>query len=149
VTALPKREREDYLIRLGKEFAFAGAAIPEKLEVDGREVRLRAYVFGLAKRKGRLTADEQAEIDATAALLRRRRQEIAGRMAADVLTREEAESLFQTARGIDRALDTLYRLHEPKASVAEEARKARLQDGRRWLGLVKKVYARDQGERRL
>ena len=144
---LSRTEREDYLIKLKKEFAYAGASIPELVSVDGEHLRLRAFVFELAKKKGvpgALTAAELAEIDRVAALVRKKRAAIVRKISAADLTKAEAEGLFRTARGLDRALDTLGRARDPPASVAEEARKAKLQDGRRWLGLVKKVYGKDR-----
>lgn len=144
---LSKTEREDYLIKLKKEFAFAGASIPELVSVDGERLRLRAFAFEIAKRKGApdaLPATELAEIDRVAALVRKERDAIVRKISAADLTKAEAEGLFRTARGLGRALDTLDRAREPPASVAEEARKAKLQDGRRWLGLVKKIYGKDR-----
>jgi len=141
---LTKVERENYLIRLEKEFAYAGAAIPERIAVDGETVRLRAYVFDLSKKKGRLTPEEQADVDRVAGLVRRLRRDIVSRIAAEDLARQEAESLYRTALGLGRALDTLGRAHQPPSSVKEETRKAKVEDGRRWLNLVKKVYAKER-----
>ncbi|WP_424356825.1 DUF5788 family protein [Methanocella sp. MCL-LM] len=140
---LSKVERENYLIRLQKEFASTGATIPDTIVVDGKKIRLRTYVFDIFKKKGNLTPEEQAEVDRTAALLQKKRREIVGKISiTSDLTRQEAEDLYSTALGIDRALDTLYRAHEPRSSAQEEAKKAKVQDGRRWLNLVKKVYSR-------
>lgn len=140
---LSKVERENYLIKLQKEFAFTGATIPERIFVDGREIRLKSLVFEVFKKKGSLSPDEQAEVDRTAALLQKKRREIVARISTTAeLTKQEAEDLFNTVLGIDRALDTLYRAHEPRSSAQEEAKKAKVQDGRRWLNLVKKVYSR-------
>lgn len=141
---ISKLDRENYLIRLQKEFSYAGAAIPERLTVDGTEISLKAYVFEVAGKKGRLMPAEQAEVDRIATLLRKKRLEIIESIATRDVTRAEAEGLYQAAAGIDRALDTLYRAHEPRSSVEEEARKARVQDGQRWLSLVRKVYSRDE-----
>jgi hypothetical protein len=60
------------------------------------------------------------------------------------LTKDEAGSLFRTAAGLGRALDTLDRAREPKTSVTEAGRQAKLEDGRRWLGMVKKIYGREE-----
>ena len=139
---LSKVERENYLIKLQKEFAFTGATIPDRLAVDGKEIRLKNYVFEIFKKKGHLSPEEQIDVDQTAALLQKKRREIIMRMTSTDLTSKEADELFKTASGIDRALDTLYKAHEPRSSAQEESRKAKLQDGRRWLNLVKKVYSR-------
>lgn len=146
-TRLSKHERENYLIRLQKEFAFAGTNIPEHISVEGRQIHLRSFVFDVMKKKGGITQDEQAEIDRVAALVRRKRTAIVREISSADLTVDEAESLYKTAVGLDRALDTLGRAHEPRSSVLEEARKAKMEDGRRWLGLVRRIYAKEKRER--
>jgi len=146
-TRLSKRERENYLIRLQKEFAFAGASIPGHISVEGGHIHLRSFVFDVMKKKGSITREEQAEIDRVAALVRRKRAAIVREIALADITVEEAESLYKTAVGLDRALDTLGRAHEPRSSVLEEARKAKMEDGRRWLGLVRRIYAKEKRER--
>ena len=146
-TRLSKQERENYLIRLQKEFAFAGTSIPEHISVEGRQIHLRSFVFDVMKKKGGITQDEQAEIDRVAALVRRKRTAIVREISSADLTVDEAESLYKTAVGLDRALDTLGRAHEPRSSVLEEARKAKMEDGRRWLGLVRRIYTKEKRER--
>lgn len=43
-----------------------------------------------------------------------------------------------TLRDGHRAADTLYNAKLPKPSVKEESMKAKMEDGRRWLNLIKK-----------
>jgi hypothetical protein len=55
---LSNRDRENYLIRLKKEFAYAGVNIPERITVDGGQIRLRSCARSAALscgRSGRLT----------------------------------------------------------------------------------------------
>lgn len=144
---LSKREREDYLIRLEKEFAFAGANVPDAIDVDGEHLRLKAFVFEVMKKKGRLTPDEQADIDRVAALVRKKRRALVREIASEDLIPGEAERRYRTAVGLDRALDTLGRAHEPRASVADAARKAKMEDGRRWMELVRRIYAKERQDR--
>lgn len=141
---LSKTDREDYLIKLKKEFAFAGASIPERVSVDGEHVQLRSFVMALGKKKGSLTGEELAEADRIAALVRKKRNAIVAKIGSADITKEEADSLFRTAAGLARALDTLDRAHLPKTSVTEESRKAKMQDGRRWLSLVNKIYGKEK-----
>lgn len=144
---LSKQERENYLIRLEKEFAFAGASIPECMDVEDEQIRLRSFVFLVMKKKGHITPGEQAEIDRIAALVHRKRKTIVREIATADLTVTEAERLYRVAVGLDRALDTLRRAHEPRSSVGEEARKAKMEDGRRWLGLVRRIYTKEKRDR--
>lgn len=140
---LTRTERENYLIKLKKEFVYAGTVIPERITVEEKEVRLRAYVFDLLKKKGALTGEEQEKVDRTAALARKKRKEIVGRLEREDLDKQEAEELFNEAAGITRALDTLHTIHEPKSTVKAECNKAKIEDGRRWINLVKKIYAKE------
>ncbi|MGA9141578.1 MAG: DUF5788 family protein [Methanocella sp.] len=144
---LSKQERENYLIRLEKEFAFAGTNIPDTITAGGEHIRLRSFVFEVMKKKGSVTPEEQAEIDRVAALARKKRAEIVRTIASADLTAREAENLYRTAVGLDRAIDTLGRAHEPRSSVVEEARKAKMEDGRRWLGLVRRIYHNEKRDR--
>jgi hypothetical protein len=144
---LSKRERENYLIRLEKEFAFAGTNIPDAITVNGEHICLRSFVFEVMKKKGSISPEEQAKIDRVAALARKKRAEIVRTIGSAELTAAEAERLYMTAVGLDRAIDTLGRAHEPRSSVMEEARKAKMEDGRRWLGLVRRIYHNEKRER--
>lgn len=141
---LSSRERENYLIKLKKEFAYAGVSIPESLNAEGEQVRLRSYVLEISKKKGVMTPADIAEADRVAALVRKKRNSIVRKISSGDLTGDEAESLFRTATGLGRALDTLDRAREPKTSVADAARKAKLEEGRRWLGMVKKIYGKEK-----
>jgi hypothetical protein len=141
---LSGRNRENYLIKPKKEFAFAGVSIPERLNAESEQIRLRPYVLEVSKKKGELTPAEIAEADRVAALVRKKRNSIVRKISSEDLTVEEAESLFRTATGLGRALGTLDRAREPKTSVADAARKAKLEEGRRWLGMVKKIYGKEK-----
>jgi hypothetical protein len=141
-------ERENMLIKLDKEFAFAGATIPEEMEVEGERIRLKAFTFEVSKKRGRLSQAEMEEVDRVIALAIKRRREIVARLSREELTKAEARRLYEEARGLDRALDTLYAAPLPKQSVKEEANRAKLEDGRRWLSLIRKVYSREDKRRR-
>jgi hypothetical protein len=144
---LTKYERERFLIKLDKEFAFAGATIPSAVEVDGERIRLKAFVFETAAKRGAkgggLSPEELAEADRIIRLLRKKRREIVSRISGEEMTGAEAKELYGMAIGLDRALDTLYDARLPKPSIKEESMKARREDGRRWLNLIKKVYSRE------
>ncbi|HEY3273762.1 MAG TPA: DUF5788 family protein [Methanocella sp.] len=140
---ISKRDRETYLIKLKKEFAYAGVSIPELLDADGEHIRLRSFTLEITRKKGSITPEDLAEVDRVAALVRKYRNAIVKKITSADLTKDEADRLFTTAAGLSRALDTLGRAHEPKVSVTEASRKARLEDGRRWLGMVKKIYDRE------
>jgi|AGTN01.2.fsa_nt_gi hypothetical protein len=142
---LSDRDRENYLIKLKKEFAYAGASIPELITtVDGEQIRLRSITMEIFRSKGSLSEEELDEVDRVAALVRRERNAIVKRIRSADMTKEEADNLFMFAIGLGRALDTLDRAREPKTTVTEAARKAKMEDSRRWLSLVKGIYGKEK-----
>lgn len=145
---LSKYERDNLLIKLEKEFAFAGAIIPAEIEADGERIKLRLFVFEMSQKRGSLTPEDMQKADAVIAKLRRKKKEIARRIAVDDIDRDEAMELYRTALGVGRALDTLYSAPEPKTSIKEESKKAGVEDVRRWLGLVRRVYSKEEKRKR-
>ncbi len=143
-----KHERENLLIKLEKEFAFAGATIPSELDCNGERIKLKAFVFRISQARGNLTAEDPAEVDRVISLLRKKRREIVLSISREAMTKAEAVELFNMALGLDRALDTLYNASLPRSSLKEESRKAKLEDGRRWLNMVKRVYTREDRRKR-
>lgn len=145
---LTKLERENLLIKLEKEFAYAGATIPVEIEADGERIKLRAFVFEMSKKRGALQPEDLERIDGMIAVVKRNRREIVRRIAVEDLSKKEARQLYEIVTGLDRALDTLFSAPEPKVSIEEESRKAKVEDGRRWLALVRKVYSGEEKRKR-
>jgi hypothetical protein len=141
---LSKLERENLLIKLDKEFAFAGATIPVRIEAEDGQIPLRAFVFEMSKKRGRLTPGETAQVDRIIAIIQKKKREIVARIARENMTLAEAKALYAAAAGLARAIDTLNSAPMPKASLKDETNRARVEDGRRWLNLVRKVYTRDE-----
>jgi hypothetical protein len=141
---ISNRDRENYLIKLKKEFAYTGVSIPELLDADGERIRLRSFTLEITRKKGDITPEDLAEADRVAALVRKKRNALVKQIGSADLTKDEADNLFKTAAGLSRALDTLDRAREPKISVTEASRKAKLEEGRRWLGMVRKIYDREK-----
>lgn len=141
-------ERESLLIRLQKEFAFARATIPAAIEADGERIPLKRLVAGMAQRRGRLAAGDAGTVDRLVPVLRRLRRDTVARLSREEMTRSRALELYETARGLDRALDTLQcATLPPGPSITEEARRAKLDEGRRWMRLIRRAYSRDGGGR--
>ncbi len=145
---LSKYERENLLIKLEKEFAFAGAVIPVEIEADSERIKLRSFVFEMSQKRGSLNPEEIRKIDDVIARIRKKKQEIIRRIAVDDVDRDEAMELYRTALGLGRAIDTLYSAQEPKTSVKEESKKAKVEDARRWLGLIRRVYSKEEKRKR-
>lgn len=149
---LSKYERDNYIIKLQKEFAYAGAVIPDEITINDERIRLKSIVFNAARNKGSFSQKEIENFDRIIGLLKKKRQEIINRISREDISKQEAEVLYREALGLNRAIDTLYRAPEPKSTLEEESRKAKIEDGRRWINLVRKVYSRerkDDQQRRL
>lgn len=145
---LSKYDRENLLLKLEKEFAFAGSVIPAETEADGERIRLKQFVFEMSKKRGNLTPEDAAEVDRVIGLIKKKRREIVNRIAREDMTKKEARRLYETATGLDRALDTLYSAPMPRLSVEEESKKAKVEDGRRWLNLVRRIYSKEEKRKR-
>ncbi len=104
---LSKYERDNLLIKLEKEFAFAGAVIPVEIEADSERIKLRSFVFEMSRKRGSLEPEEIQKIDGMIAGIRKKKQEIIRRIAVDDIDRDEAMELYRTALGLGRAMDTL------------------------------------------
>lgn len=140
-------ERENMIIKLNKEFAYAGATIPSEIFIDGERISLRSFIFEVSKKRGMLPPDKIAYANHIIPLVKKKRKEIVDRISKETLTRSTAQDLYQLALGLSRALDTLYHIHEPLFSIEEEIKRAKIEDGRRWISLVKKVYSREDKRR--
>jgi hypothetical protein len=145
---LTKYERDNLLIKLDKEFAYAGSAIPHEIEADGERIKLRSFVFEMSKKRGMLKPEEIEQVNRTIALIKKKRREIVQRIAREDISKGEAQGLFKMVTGLDRALDTLYSAPEPKTSVEEEYKRAKVEDGRRWLALIRRVYTKEEKRKR-
>lgn len=69
---LSKYERENLLIKLEKEFAFAGAVIPVEIEADNERIKLRSFVFEMSQKRGSLNPEEIRKIDDVIGRIRRK-----------------------------------------------------------------------------
>ena len=145
---LSKYERDNLLIKLEKEFAFTGAVIPAEIEADGERIKLRSFVFEMSQKRGSLNPEEIRKIDVVITRVRKKKQQIVRRITFEDIGRDEAMELYRTALGLGRALDTLYSAPEPKTSIKEESKKAGVEDVRRWLGLVRRIYSKEEKRRR-
>ena len=93
---ISNRERENYLIKLKKEFAYTGVNIPELLDVDGEQIRLRSFTLEITRKKGNITPEDLAEADRVAALVRKYRNAIVKKIASADMTKDEADSALQS-----------------------------------------------------
>jgi len=99
---LDYEERNKFLWSLRSDFAWAGKKIPERVEIDGHEYRLRDLVRELSK-EGSLDADKAAEIRALIPKLKKKSKADEELLETKELTKAEAEALYEEATGLLRA----------------------------------------------
>jgi len=133
-------ERKQLLERIDRESATLGVDIPERIDVQGEEVELAAFVFEI-KRRDTVPAGERERVERAKRNLRRERLERKQRIEAGEIPFEEGEREAEAVIGIDRALEGLQNLgHE---DVAAEAERQETMDTKRWMDFLKQALGRD------
>jgi hypothetical protein len=139
---LGSQERNKLLWSLRSEFSWAGKKIPESVEIDYEECRLRDMVRELEK-KGLLSSDESAKIRALIPKLKEKAKADEELLETEELTVAEAEALYEEATGLLRAAMELQDKLGSKGgekSVDEFKRMLNTQklvDEKRWQELIK------------
>jgi hypothetical protein len=137
-------ERNKFLWSLRSDFAWAGKKIPESVEVDGQEYRLRDLIREL-KEKESLSSSETARIRALIPELKERAKVDEELLEIEELTKTEAEELYEEATGLLRAAIELKDILEGKGGdgSADEFKKMlktqKLVDEKRWHELIKSL----------
>jgi hypothetical protein len=96
------QERNKLLWSLRSEFSWAGKQIPESVEIDGEEYRLRDMVREPGEEES-LSPDESARIRALIPKLKERAKADEELLETEELTVAEAEALYEEAAGLLRA----------------------------------------------
>jgi len=141
---LSYEERNKFLWSLRSDFAWAGKKIPENVEIDRQEYRLRDLVRELREKES-LDPDEAAEIRALIPKLRERAKADEELLETEELTKAEAEALYEEATGLLRAAMELKDRLEGKGGEgsADELKKMlntqKLVDEKRWQELIKSL----------
>ena len=95
-------ERNKLLWSLRSDFAWAGKKIPESVEIEGQEYRLKGLVRELGEKES-LNPDEVSEVKALIPKLKARAKADEELLETEELTRTEAEALYEEATGLLRA----------------------------------------------
>ncbi|MCO5383159.1 MAG: DUF5788 family protein [Methanosarcina barkeri] len=96
------QERNKLLWSLRSDFAWAGKKIPESVEIDGQEYRLRDLILELSEKES-LDTDKAAKIRAFIQRLRGKAKVDEELLETEELTQAEAEALYEEATGLLRA----------------------------------------------
>lgn len=95
-------ERNKLLWSLRSDFAWAGKKIPESVEIDGQEYRLKDLVRELGEKES-LDPDEVSKVKALIPKLKARAKANEELLETEELTKAEAEALYEEATGLLRA----------------------------------------------
>ncbi len=137
-------ERNKLLWSLRSDFAWAGKNIPESVEIDGREYKLRDMIRELSEKES-LDTDKAAEIRALIPKLNEKSKVDEELLETEELTKAEAEALYEEATGLLRASMELKDKLEGKGgekSVDEFKRMLNTQkivDEKRFQNLIKSL----------
>jgi hypothetical protein len=96
------QERNKLLWSLRSDFSWAGKKIPESVEIDGEEYRLRDMIRELREEEI-LSSDEIARIRAFIPKLKEKAKADEELLETEELTVAEAEALYEEAAGLLRA----------------------------------------------
>ena len=95
-------ERNKLLWSLRSDFAWVGKKIPESVEIDGHEYRLRDLLRELSEKESHDT-DKAAEIRTLIPKLKEKSKADEELLDTEELTKAEAEALYEEATGLLRA----------------------------------------------
>jgi hypothetical protein len=134
-------ERKQLLERIDRESATLGVDIPERIDVQGKAVDLREFVFEI-KRRETVPPGERERVEQAKKNLRRERLERKRRIEAGEIPSGEGEREAEAVIGIDRALEGLENLgHE---DVEAEAERQEAMDKKRWVNFLKQALGHDE-----
>jgi hypothetical protein len=140
-------QRKVLLERVNRESATLGAAIPERIAVQGEELDLREFVFEI-KRRETVPPGEREAVEEAKKNLRRERLQRLQRLEDEEadLSFEAGEELVEAIIGLDRALDALESLGS--GSIEQEVKTKEAADQKRWMNFLRKALGRTSGRGR-
>lgn len=133
-------ERKQLIERVEREGATVGETIPETIDVQGRPLELREFVFELTRRE-EIPPGEQETVDRAKTNLRRERRERLEQLENGDITHEEGERLAMSIVGIDRALNALENLGP--TDLEAEAKTRETADRKRWMNFLRQALGQD------
>lgn len=133
-------ERERLIERIEREGATVGRDIPDRIEVQGETIDLRAFVFEIRRRET-VPPGEQERVDRAKRNLRRERLERKQEIEREEISYETGEELADSIVGIDRALNALEQLGG--VDVEAEAERQAAADRKRWMQFLRKALGHE------
>jgi hypothetical protein len=135
-------ERNKLLWSLKSEFSWEGKKIPESVEIEGQEYKLKDLIRNLGETE-LIDPDEAAEIKDLIPKLNEKAEVDEELLETEELTKKEAETLYEEAAGLKRAVMELKDKLEGKGGEKgpEEFKKMlktqKLMDEKNWQDFIK------------
>ncbi|MFB6164444.1 MAG: DUF5788 family protein [Haloarculaceae archaeon] len=141
---MKKYQRKQLLERVDREGATVGATIPDRVEIQGEELDLKAFVFEI-KRRDTIPAGERDRVEQAKRNLRRERNDRRELIEEGDIDFEAGERHAEVVVGIDRALNALESLGP--TDLQREADAQRAQDKKRWVKFLRKALGHEEDTR--
>lgn len=129
-------ERKQLVERIEREGATVGTPIPDRIEIQGEELDLSAFVFE-TRRQETVPPGERERVERAKKNLRRERLQRKQRIEEADVSYETAERLTRSVVGIDRALNALEQLGP--VDLERETQAQRNADRKRWVNFLKQA----------
>ncbi|MFH0904852.1 MAG: DUF5788 family protein [Methanobacteriota archaeon] len=135
-----QEDRRKCEIRLHKLLAWVGVQYPKNLDVQGKNIKIREFIFDLIT-KNRLSSKDLKEIK----ILLHTLQEIKLRKEKELetmkLTISEGRQLCDEMAGLIRAVDTLKDLLKmrEKGEFYQKSKENRIRRDKRWIKYLEKL----------
>ena len=133
-------EREQLLYGLHRFLAWVGEPLPEKVEMDGKDIEIRDLIWSCIHKK-QLSETEKKRFMEIVRLLEGKEKLDEESLRKASLTREEAKKLFHESAALIRAIMDIRECEEGKIRLKEadvETRK-KIEDAKKWIGFLKNV----------
>ena len=137
-----KEERRRILSRIDSMFSWAGASIPESVELDGEYIPIRKTINDLIM-KDELDDNDRGRISKLVRALSKKERDLKELIKKGDISEEKGVELYDEIRGILRAVAKLRRLShgedDDDSDVERAALMRKVDDERRWKEFLKKV----------
>jgi hypothetical protein len=133
-------EREHLLNGLHRYLIWVGEAVPEEVEVDGKNIQLHELIWGCIHKKEH-SEQEKNRILELVQLLEAKVEHDEETLIKARLTREEAKRLYHDIASLIRSIMDLKECEADKVrlKVSSDEIKQKVDDARRWMGFLKTV----------
>ncbi|MEE9150995.1 MAG: DUF5788 family protein [Thermoplasmata archaeon] len=136
---LTEGERKRIIKRLHSILSWVGSIIPEKEEIQGRQIDLRKTITELIT-KPELTIKDIEKAKVLASGIAERERYLEEVIIHGDITEEEALQLLEEARGLLRAMEELRNIRgKRKAIEAKETLLSKVDDEKRWSRFLGKI----------